>query len=312
LNPPVIDQVAHNTGNGNNVQGGFSVFSFKLKDGSPNQGFNVTITLTSVDSPGTSYSATISDTFGPLVGGGANATEPQTHELMKVDIPCDAPLGEYSADIHFSGVDSCGNPVDVHYTPNNVQIGPGLTLNATELVISDFGTSGYDIAECFTASKGGTKVNTYPGSLHTATLVQSQGSCAGISTLSNVQIIQTIPNGFEPFDKNKPQVGTHVFYPAGADLHYPGQEVTLSRNAVNYSQNLDGSWTVTINVPGSFAAAGAIYARTHVRQVLGVIPAEGTQYLFTTSASANSPAPLNTNGASTLVYSASCADGKLP
>jgi hypothetical protein len=264
------------------------------------------------EASGNVYTGIISDTFGNLVGNAANATEPQTHELMFVDIPCDAPLGTYNVDIHLTSTDLCSESQDVHYAPDPVTIGPGLTLNQTQIVIADFGTAGYDIAQCFTATKSGTRVNTYPGSFHTATLVQSQGPCVDISTLSTVQIKQTIPSGFEPFDKTKPLVGTHVFYPAGSDLHYPGQEITLGRNDVTYTANGDGSWTVTINVPGSYAAAGAIYARTHVRQVLSGLPANGTYYTFSTSATANSPSPLSSNGAGNLTYSATCVDGKLP
>lgn len=302
LNPPVITLLPNPGVVGNNTQGGFSIFNLKVLNGSPSQGFTVNITMTSTANPSVILTGTTTDSFGPLNGSGK---EDFQHELMKVDIPCDAPVGDYIVTIELVGTNSCGSPYDEFYgSPLSVTIGPGLTLTAGELVIADFGVEGYHAASCFTATASGSKVNTYAGSFHTATLLTSQGPCAGISSLSGVVITQTIPPGFAPFT-TKPLVGTHVFYPAGAGLHYPGPEITLKPNDVKYTKNVDNSWTVTINLPGSYPASGAIYARTHVAQVLTSAPWDGTPYIFSNTATANSGA-LSSSASATLTKDNSC------
>jgi hypothetical protein len=301
ISPPVID---HITQGGSDSQGGQSLVGFRIVGGSPNQAFTATALLAS-----TTLSASSTDTFGGL-GAAPSQNEPNQHELLSIDIPCDAPLGTYNVQITVAGNNSCGGPYSVSASADPVTIKPGLQLTATQVVIADFGVAGYTQAECFSAVQSGAKINTAPGSFHTATLLTSEGKCVGFDTLSNVQITQTIPSGFAPFTK-RPLVGTHVFETTGTgfDLHNPPGELTLAASNVNYSEN-----TVTITLPGPFNAADTIYVRTHIAQALSSLPSNGTGYLFTSVGSASTQAGnLNdTESASLVKDSINCVDGTLP
>ncbi len=246
MNPPSVE--LKNFG-GSRTQGGEVLVHLQTHDASPNQAYTYTVTLTSEADPTYVLTVKFSGTFRSLEG----TKEPNvTNDLPAILIPCDAPLGTYDMDAELSTTDICGGPYDVHLA-STVDIGPGTSLTDSSFVISDYGVAGYGFETCFTATASGTKINTYPGSNHIATLVTTEGPCAGFVTVSGVTITQTIPFGFAPFAPKKPLVGTHVFAfdPPGADLHYPGPEVVLGQKDVKYTANTNGTWTVTITVPGT-------------------------------------------------------------
>jgi hypothetical protein len=282
-----------------------------------------TLTDTIYGPSGYTNSANGGDTFGP----GADGIAPKENDLVGVHVACDAPIGDYYASAVANTVDLGLNPfaqissVDVAGPggPNSggsaqdtFSVGPGLLLEDQTQVVSELPPSGdYAPMTCFTANQGNRKVNTFPGSLHITSVVNTTGPCAGFGTISGTVVTLTLPAGFS-FDTTGASPPAHVFiFPAatGFDFHYPGAETSLPKAAlVKSGQTL----TVDLSSVGAIPSSDTIYVRAHAVFSDTTVPADGTQYVFGTSTTSQLPGiGVNTNSSTQTVTknNATCVNG---
>jgi hypothetical protein len=125
----------------------------------------------------------------------------------------------------------------------------------------------------------------------------------------------TLPDGFS-FDTTGASPAAHVFVfdaANGFDYHYPqpNTEVTLPKAAFTKSGQ-----TVTIDLSslGDIPSSDTIYVRAHAVFTGGAVPADGTQYIFTTSTTSDLPGIGSTTNTSTwtVTKSQACVDGNNP
>lgn len=294
-----------------------------LYNGSANTAYTLTDTAVG---PGGPYSANGSGTFGPDTQHDGIA--PREHDIVAIHIPCDAPTGVYIASGTAYTVDLGNNSFDpinsVDYTgppAGNASalftVTPGIFLEDQTLVVAELPPSGdYAPMLCFTSTtaKNG-KVNTFPGSLHITATANTTGPCSGFGTISGTVITLTLPSGFK-FDTSGASPAAHVFVgpsASGFDLHYP--QTLAEVTSLIPKPSISGQ-TVTVNLSslnlgfgaGVIPSSDTIYVRAHAVFSGSPAPAEGTQFVFSTTATTTSPA-LTNNASQTVTASASCVDG---
>jgi hypothetical protein len=296
------------------------------------QGQNKNIHLViSGGSANTPYTDSISATgpggyiAGPVNGGGTfgnaapsgSGIAPGNHDLVGLKIACDAPTGFYTATATVNTVDlglSSYSPITTN--ADTFTVNPGLFLEDQTTVVSDLGLEGYGTMTCFssTTAKNG-KVNTNPGSLHIAAVVNTTGPCAGFGSYSGGSVTLTLPNGFK-FDVTGASPAAHVYFvPAGTngfDYHYPGPELAVPKPVVSgQSVTVDLSSVDVGSGPGVIPSNATIYVRAHAVFSASPAPADGTLYVFTTSTTANlAGIGVTTNASSqTITASSACIAG---
>jgi len=293
----------------------------EILGGSANTAYTLTDTATGPG--GYTTSADGNGTFGPSSGGDGIA--PKENDLVNVHIACDAPVGIYTARAVANTVDLGGNPfaqINSVDTADNkpagsasdtFQVEPGILLSDQTQVVSEF-SGDYSTMSCFTSGTSGRKVTTFPGSLHITATVNTTGPCSGFGTISGTIITLTLPVGFS-FDTTGASPAAHVFVgPAasGFDLHNPqtlaevtgliskpkisGQTVTIDLSTLNLGQGV-----------GVLPSSDTIYVRAHAVFSGGSVPADGTQYVFTTSTTSTLPGLGSTTNTSSAIVTASSA-----
>lgn len=293
-----------------------------LVAGSAGTAYTLIDTVTSGDLS-YSNSANGTGTFGP----GNDGIAPTEHDLVAVHIACDAPVGDYSAAAVANTSDLGGNPFGQISSTTYVgppdggatdtfTVTPGVFLEDQTAVVSEL-SGDYAPMSCFTAATSGRKVSTFPGSLHITAVLNTTGPCAGFATISGAVVTLTLPAGFS-FDTTGASPAAHVFIvdaTNGFDFHYPGPEIALPKSAITGASGQ----ILTVNLssvnlgqgPGVIPSNDTIYVRAHAVFSGGSVPADGTQYPFSTSTSANLTGigPSTAASSQTVTKSSACVNG---
>jgi hypothetical protein len=221
-------------------------------------------------------------------------------------------LGGFSGAVQLDFVAGPGGPNSGGSAQDTFSVGPGLLLEDQTQVVSELPPSGdYAPMTCFTANQGNRKVNTFPGSLHITSVVNTTGPCAGFGSISGTVVTLTLPAGFS-FDTTGGSPPAHVFHfpaAAGFDFHYPGPETSLPKTALVISGQ---TLRVDLSSVGPILSSDTIYVRAHAVFSGTIVPADGTPYDFSTSTTSTLPGigvnttPLSTQ---TVTKNSACVNG---
>jgi hypothetical protein len=281
------------------TQGQYEKASIKTFDASAGTQWTIVVKATAPDS--TEYTGSDTDTYNSSPDGIVH-TAP-THGPIGVEIPCGAPLGEYSLSVKVMTKDLCGQAypdiileTDKNGDPMNFTVNSGLDLAAETGVLSQLTNGDYGIDECFVDSvkQTGKKliVNNTPGSVHIYTLVTTAGACAGIGTISGVNLTLTLPemdtsSGFT-YETTGASPNAHIFVgdgSGGLDLHNGAPLIEVT-NLV--TQFMDGqNIYIDLSSLGEIPANQTIFARAHARfgaTAKAGQPASDTPFMFSSSA----------------------------
>jgi hypothetical protein len=255
--------------------------SVDIVGGSAGTAFSIDLTLTSDSDPPFTITGSDSGNFAPSTNGIAPT---KNAGPIGIKIPCDAPLGTYSAQVTVHTVDLAGNAwTDI--TPPNLSftIEPAIALESETLVVAETTGGDYDNVTTFTAVQAKKSINTNPGSFHIAEIITFGGACLGEETVGGIGAILQIPTGFSYLTTGASPI-VHVFEGTGTvlDLHTPTDFVEVTSLVSQTSPNA-GSITLDLSALGEVPADTTIYIRAHIKFSATSVPAPNTSYTFNSS-----------------------------
>jgi hypothetical protein len=217
---------------------------------------------------------------------------------------CSTPGGTYALTVTTQTQDLGGFAFpDITDTKSFNVTGAPLTLSDQTEVVAQFTDGTYGVEACFASTlSGGGKVNTTPGSVHIAAIVNATGGCAagGSGTMSGIVTTLTIPSGFV-FDVTGKSPVAHIFVGKGNfDLHnpaapfvevtgFPGVAQTPAPQSLTNTVTIDLSKVNFTSIGGGangvLPADYTVYIRSHTKYS-GSNPSTDVPFLFTTGTNA--------------------------
>jgi hypothetical protein len=265
----------------------------RITGGSSGQSYTLIATATAPDS--TTYTATNTGTFGNQASGVANPE----NAVWSLEIPCDAPLGQYTLSVTVDSKDLCGGDwPQVSLDAGTFTVTPGLDVSAQTVIVTDLGASGYGESSTFTAvqNKKTKVINTTPGSWHVTTTLTTAGPCAGFGSYSPSSATLTLDPDFV-FADSGASPAAHIFIGdtggGGFDLHDGAPLIEVTGLPISFTQDLvtlrNVSVTVDLSSLGSIPSTTTIYIRSHFKYLPSpnVLPGVDTIYTFGSSTSAD-------------------------
>jgi hypothetical protein len=268
----------------------------RITGGSSGQTYSLTAIATAPDS--TTYTAVNTGTFGNQASGVANPE----NTVWSLEIPCDAPLGEYTLSVTVDSNDLCGDAwPQVVLDAGTFTVTSGLNISAQTVIVTDLGTSGYGESSTFTGvqNKKTKVINTTPGSWHVTTTLTTAGPCAGFGSYSPSWATLGLDPDFV-FADSGASPAAHIFIGdtggGGFDLHDGAPLIEVTGLPISFTQDLvtlrNVSVTVDLSSLGSIPSTTTIYIRSHFKYlpVPNALPSVDTIYTFGSSTSADAGA----------------------
>jgi hypothetical protein len=214
---------------------------------------------------------------------------------------CTTPTGPYTLTLTTQTQDLGGVAFPDITNTSSFNVAPAITLSDQTEVVAQFSDGSYGVEACFASSvAGGGKVNTTPGSVHIAAIVNTAGACAGSGTMSGIVTTLTIPAGFT-FDVTGKSPVAHIFVGKGNfDLHnpaapfvevtgFPGVAQTPAPQSLSNTLTVDLSKVNFTSIGGGpngvLPADYTVYIRAHTK-FSGSNPSNDVPFVFTTSTNA--------------------------
>ena len=261
----------------------FAKISVDIAGGSAGTAFSINLTLTSDSNPSFTIPDPPASDSGNFAPSNDGIVPIKNAGPIGIKIPCDAPLGTYTAKVTVHTVDLAGNSWPDITPPNlSFTIEPAIELESETLVVAEIGGD-YDNVTTFTAAQAKKSINTNPGSFHIAEIITFGGACLGAETVGGIGAVLQIPTDFSYLTTGASPI-VHVFEGTGnvLDLHTPTGFVEVTSLVTQTPPNA-GSITLDLSALGEVPTDTTIYIRAHIKFSATLVPAANFPYTFNAS-----------------------------